>query len=254
MLIPPSLSHVDASNALDDRNAGPIRVAVVHPDPAVRRSSREILRRHGMQVFDFEDGASTLFHQESQCLDVILLGLELPDVSAESLVDLLGEEVGVVILATEGDGERGAAVLQQGGASLLTGPVSAGVLTLSVKRAALEARRRHGVRSRAIQARSAIGALTPRETEVFGLLVGGSTPTEIGKTLGIAPHTARIHRISIMQKLGASSVEDLIRLDAASMDRHPWPGRAPRRDRQQRFPQGPAAAGQPGTSRALRVG
>ncbi len=46
------------------------------------------------------------------------------------------------------------------------------------------------------------GGLTPRETEVLGLLRDGFTNTEIGRLLGISTHTVKVHVAGVIAKLG----------------------------------------------------
>ncbi|GIE83026.1 hypothetical protein Aph02nite_89760 [Actinoplanes philippinensis] len=60
--------------------------------------------------------------------------------------------------------------------------------------------------------RSAAGRLTPRETEVLGLLASGDSNAEIARRLGIAVHTVERHLSSIYRKLGARGRSDAVRL------------------------------------------
>jgi DNA-binding CsgD family transcriptional regulator len=57
-----------------------------------------------------------------------------------------------------------------------------------------------------------LAELTPRETEVAGLLADGLTAQEIGKLLGIAVGTVDIHRKGIKDKLGVKTTVQIVRL------------------------------------------
>jgi len=59
--------------------------------------------------------------------------------------------------------------------------------------------------------RSRYATLTPRETEVFSLVVTGMLNKQIGSRLGIAEQTVKIHRGHVMEKMAAESVADLVR-------------------------------------------
>jgi DNA-binding CsgD family transcriptional regulator len=55
-------------------------------------------------------------------------------------------------------------------------------------------------------------ALSPREQQVLQLLLLGRNYAEIGIVLQIAPRTARFHQTNVLDKLGAESRLDLVRL------------------------------------------
>lgn len=59
---------------------------------------------------------------------------------------------------------------------------------------------------------SMAGELTPRETEVLGLVVGGFTSKLAARRLGISHRTVEVHRSNIMLKLGARNAVDLVRI------------------------------------------
>jgi DNA-binding NarL/FixJ family response regulator len=58
------------------------------------------------------------------------------------------------------------------------------------------------------------GALTPREREVFHLVVEGRSTKEIAKQLGISPKTAENHRARVLDKLGVHNTAELVRYAA----------------------------------------
>jgi two-component system response regulator NreC len=57
-----------------------------------------------------------------------------------------------------------------------------------------------------------LGSLTPREIEVLRLLALGHTNVEIAEILGIAPRTVEAHREHVLQKLGARTRAQLVRI------------------------------------------
>src|SRR4029079_11492187 len=58
------------------------------------------------------------------------------------------------------------------------------------------------------------GTLTPREREVFHLVVEGKTTKEVAKALAISPKTAENHRTRLMDKLGVHNTAELVRYEA----------------------------------------
>ncbi len=58
------------------------------------------------------------------------------------------------------------------------------------------------------------GSLTPREREVFHLVVEGSTTKEVARALGISVKTAENHRGRMMEKLGVHNTAEVVRYAA----------------------------------------
>ena len=55
-------------------------------------------------------------------------------------------------------------------------------------------------------------SLTPREREVLDLMTQGKQNKAIGQDLGVSPRTIEIHRARVMEKMGAQSVAELVRM------------------------------------------
>jgi len=60
--------------------------------------------------------------------------------------------------------------------------------------------------------RRRVETLTPREHEVMQCVIGGALNKQIAAHLGIAEGTVKLHRARAMEKMGAASVADLVRL------------------------------------------
>ena len=59
--------------------------------------------------------------------------------------------------------------------------------------------------------RARLDTLTPREREVFELVVSGMLNKQVAFDLGITEKTIKVHRARVMQKMGAQSLADLVR-------------------------------------------
>ena len=62
------------------------------------------------------------------------------------------------------------------------------------------------------EARRLLDSLTPREFEVMQLVITGMLNKQVGGELGMAEKTVKVHRGRVMQKLGVTSVAELVRL------------------------------------------
>jgi RNA polymerase sigma factor (sigma-70 family) len=65
-----------------------------------------------------------------------------------------------------------------------------------------------------------VASLTPREQEVFALVVTGMLNKQVASELGTSEKTIKVHRARVMQKMFAESFADLVRL-AEKADVHP---------------------------------
>jgi len=73
------------------------------------------------------------------------------------------------------------------------------------------------------EAESRLNALTPRERQVFELLVQGHTNKSVAAALGLSPKTVEDHRAAVMSKTLSGSVANLVRLSRALQGKTPSP-------------------------------
>ena len=69
-----------------------------------------------------------------------------------------------------------------------------------------------GEEARVAEVRKRVKLLSPRETEVFALVVTGMLNKQIAAALGISEKTIKVHRAWVMEKMRAGSVAELVRL------------------------------------------
>jgi FixJ family two-component response regulator len=191
-------------------------VFLVDDDPAVRRALVRLLRSEGWSAESF--GAAEDFLAEvlpevgPSCLVVDLL---MPGLSGLDLQDLMlerGFDMPIIFISGRGDVGSGVRAMKGGAIDFLEKPVSNADLLAAVRRALGEHRERRQERGlrEALEARFA--ALTPREREVFNLIVTGLPNKQVGAELGTAEKTVKVHRARVMQKMEAGSLVDLARM------------------------------------------
>jgi FixJ family two-component response regulator len=147
----------------------------------------------------------------------VLLDVELPGASGLELQEMLAraaDVLPVVFVTGHGDIPMSVRAIKAGAVDFLTKPVPGPVLLAAVDQAlardAEERARRAHVRE--VQAR--YDRLTPREREVFSHLIAGQLNKQVAFDLGTAERTIKAHRHSIMEKLRAESIADLVRIAA----------------------------------------
>jgi FixJ family two-component response regulator len=204
-------------------------VFVVDDDPSVRRSLANLLESGDYTVETFGSAAEFLQRAEHPGASCLVLDVRLPGLDGLGLQQRLAERgrgEQIVFITGHGDIPMGIQAMKRGAVDFLPKPFGDDQLLDAVARAL--ARSTEAVRARgeleAINAR--LGTLTPREFEVFRLVIAGLLNKQIAAELGAALRTIKIHRSRVLRKLGVVSVAELTRL-AHKAGVHPAPSRQP---------------------------
>jgi two-component system, chemotaxis family, CheB/CheR fusion protein len=127
-----------------------------------------------------------------------------------------------ILVTGHGDVAMGVQAMKAGAADFIEKPVRPQQLIAAIDRAlrhaATPAERTAWHDAAALR----IAGLTQREREVMELVVAGHANKEIAARLRIARRTVENHRAKVMQKMGAASLSELVRLALAAGDRTSW--------------------------------
>ena len=167
----------------------------------------------GFRVASYESGDEILAHLPSSEPGCILLDLQMPGLSGSELQDRLAEKaplLPIVFLTGQGNIEASVRAIKAGAEDFLEKPASRKALLEAIERALLlyEKRRMEHDRIHALQA--LVASLTPRESQVFGLIVHGKLNKQIAYELSTSERTVKAHRHSIMEKLGVRSLAEAV--------------------------------------------
>jgi len=124
----------------------------------------------------------------------------------------LGYRPPIVFLTGHGDIPTTVRAIKAGADDFLTKPVSKERLLEAIERALLRCEEVCARDSRIASLRLLVSRLTPREHEVFALITTGLLNKQVGAELGTTERTVKAHRASIMTKMGADSLADLVRM------------------------------------------
>lgn len=190
-------------------------VWVVDDDRAVVVAICRLLRSAALEVVGMHSGPELLERLAHSVPDCLLMDLWLGDVTGLQLLARFQERAGhvpVVFLSGDADVSSSVQAMKAGAIDFLEKPVDDGALLEAVIRAVARGRAWREARSIREAASCRLATLTPREREVFALVALGNPNKRIAAELGTTEKTIKVHRGRVMQKLGADSVVDLVRL------------------------------------------
>ncbi len=188
-------------------------VHVVDDDPPFRTAIARLLRASGYEVVLYESGEQLLDNAPGDAPGCILLDVRMSGLDGLQLQDRLaqlGNILPIVFLTGHGDLPTGVKAIKAGAEDFLSKPVSKDTLLEAVERAVALYRERHAQRTRQDHLRALVSKLTPREGEVFALIVRGRLNKQIAHTLGTSERTVKAHRHAVMEKLQVSSLAEAV--------------------------------------------
>ena len=191
-------------------------VHVVDDDAAFRTAIERRLRHAGYEVATYASASHLLdrFPCDS-VLGCILLDVRIPGMSGVALQTRLSElgcTLPIIFVTAHADIRATVGAIKAGADDFLTKPVSSDRLLQAVERAIARHDATYCQKNSQDIARSHIASLTPREREVFELVVRGQTNKHAARSLGCTERTIKAHRHRVMEKMQVQSLAELVSL------------------------------------------
>jgi FixJ family two-component response regulator len=193
-------------------SATPI-VHVVDDDESFRTAIARLLRAGGYQVALYSSGDQMLQVPPGTEPGCILLDIRMPGIDGLELQTRLTKQdcvLPIVFLTGHGDIPMTVRAIKAGAEDFLSKPITKETLFDAVERAISRYSQTRQQHDRLSTLRVRVAALTPRESEVFALVVRGKLNKQIAFELGTSERTIKAHRHSIMQKLQVASVAEAV--------------------------------------------
>ena len=191
-------------------------VHLVDHDAQVRRSVSQLLATHAIEVVGFTSAQDYLESRDADTAACIVLELQLPDVGGLDLQRQISRETGPPIVFISGHGDIPSTVraMKGGAVEFLTKPLDPTALMAAIAVAFDQDILRRERNMLLAVMRRRFNRLTPREREVFALIVAGLRNKQAAWMLGISEVTLQVHRGQIMRKMSAGSFAELVRMAA----------------------------------------
>ncbi len=189
-------------------------VFVVDDDTSIRSALCLLLKSVGLNVEAHSSAQEFLGSYNPLVPGCLVLDLRMPGLSGLELQEELSKrEVSIPVIFITGHGDVSVAVqaMKAGAVDFVEKPFSDQFLLDTIQRAVTRDRQVRKSRADSEQTAERLEALTPREREVTGLVVKGKASKQIAAELHISQKTVEVHRMHIMEKLGARSVVDVVR-------------------------------------------
>ena len=191
---------------------GPV-IHVVDDDPSFRAAISRLLNVSGYEVADYESAAVFLRALEDAKPGCILLDVQMPDLGGLQLQDELAKLSRgwpIIFMTGHGDIPMSVRAIKAGAEDFLSKPVSKQTLLEAIERALVRYAAMQQSRDQLDGFRSLVSMLTPREAEVFALMVRGKLNKQISHLLGTSERTVKAHRHMVMNKLQVQSFAEAV--------------------------------------------
>ena len=191
-------------------------VHIVDDDASFRTAIERRLRKAGYEVATYPSAQHLLdcLPNESE-LACILLDVRIPGLSGPELQERLselGSTVPIVFLTGYAEVQTTVRAIKAGAEDVLTKPVSSEELLGAIERALAHHQVTRNQKNKLDVVRAHIAKLTPREREVFELVIRGNTNKQVANVLGATERTIKAHRHRVMEKMQVQSLAELVSL------------------------------------------
>ena len=190
-------------------------VFVIDDDESIREALHSLIRSVGLRVATFASAHEFLQSERPDVPACLILDVRMPGISGLDLQRDLTEansHIPIIFITGHGDIPMSVRAMKAGAVEFLTKPFRDQDLLDAIQQALDRDRRARSQQADSADLRNRFHSLTPRESEVFELVVKGLLNKQIALQLGTSEITIKLHRRQVMEKMQADSLADLVRM------------------------------------------
>ncbi len=196
-------------------------VYVIEDDEAVRDSLRLMLESLGQQVEVFARADEFLGAYDDDMAGCIVLDIRMPGMNGMELqrkLNGMNSILPIIFVTGHGDVPMAVEAMQQGAVDFIQKPYREQELLDKIQQAITQDAENRDELKEVQVIRERFDVLTPREKEVMAMMVDGKANKVIAIDLDISQRTVEIHRARVMEKMGAKSLAQLVRMSMVLRD------------------------------------
>jgi len=190
-------------------------IFVVDDDEGVRNSIRFLLKSVGLATKTLASASEFLETYKPRQPGCLVLDVRMPGMSGLELqqqLNLRGAIIPVIFITGHGDIPMAVEAMQHGAFDFLQKPFRDQDLIDRIQRALERDAHNRAALAQHDRIRARFDSLTPREREVLALMTRGKPNKVMAAELGVSQRTVEIHRARVMEKTGAASLAQLVRM------------------------------------------
>jgi FixJ family two-component response regulator len=190
-------------------------VFVIDDDESIREALKDLLESVGLRVETFASAPEFLQSRNSDVPSCLVLDIRMPGLSGLDLQREMAEaniHTPIIFITGHGDIPMTVRAMKAGAVEFLTKPFRDQDLLDAIQQALDRDRAARQEQAETAELRSRFDSLTPRESEVFALVITGLLNKQIALQLGTSEITIKQHRHQVMRKMHADSFAELVRM------------------------------------------
>ena len=190
-------------------------VFVIDDDESIREALKALLESVGLRVETFASAPEFLQSRHSDAPSCLVLDIRMPGLSGLDLQREMAEaniHTPIIFITGHGDIPMTVRAMKAGAVEFLTKPFRDQDLLDAIQQALDRDRAERQEQAENAELRSRFDSLTPRESEVFALVITGLLNKQIALQLGTSELTIKQHRHQVMRKMHADSFAELVRM------------------------------------------